>query len=102
METQIKNQLLDLKLNLSNVQNQINDLRAREKELKTDILKLETGINIGDKITLKGKSGVISNIIYEYNEPKFVAKFYRKDGSLGALEKRLYSWVLNAIKKATE
>jgi hypothetical protein len=102
METQIKNQLLDLKLNLSNVQNQINDLRAKEKELKTDILKLETGINIGDKITLKGKGAVISNIIHKYNEPNFVAKFYRKDGSLGALENILYSWDLKAIKKATE
>ena len=69
----------------------------KENEIRIEIFTRETGLQIGAKVTLKGKAGVISRFIPSYDSVYPVIKYLKKDGTLGEKETKLYSWDMKEL-----
>lgn len=58
-------------------------------DLKIALFVLETGLEIGTKIVYNNKEGEISSLINEWRVYP-LARFKKKDGTLGAREEKIY------------
>lgn len=66
--------------------------RAEYANLMVEEYKLRNGISEGTKIRYAGKEGVITRIVYKYGRlVRPYVKLNKKDGSLGVLEREVYT-----------
>ncbi|HZW65429.1 MAG TPA: hypothetical protein VFF23_07060 [Hanamia sp.] len=93
----LEDALEDIKIEKETMQKNLQRLRQKESDLEIQIFIKNTGLNIGTKVSIEDKIGVITAYSYGCDVHPYIS-YLKRDGTPGNRESKLYSWDIKKIK----